>query len=393
MTDKHSSRTEDEILEQTFAGVDTQMTDFNTQSHDGKESGGAKAAVGAKKTSLSSNKILYIAGGIAVVGVVGYMGLKTMLVQPPPMQAQQIAAAPIEPIVAPAEPIVALADPGAIIDGGQQQLPQIVIPGTDNAVLNHLAANIGMDNQVQAIPNIAGAVDAAIQNQGAVVDATATAAATAASAVVAGAAASLNQIQVGGVATAATVPVVDDLKAMFEQQTREFRSILTANDTRISTVEGAIGKQENINRDFRNRLTALENRRQVTARPASQAQRPCTERSTQAPVANRDAQRDSGAASVATTSRVTGNEREQVLIDNREHRQPQPVQAEASRSEANLTQFRVHSIFNGRIWLRNADSSLSTFAVGDRLPTGEVIKEIDSRTFEVTTDRRKFGKQ
>jgi len=390
MTDKHSAKTEDEILEQTFGGFDTQMTDFNTQMSEATEASG-KQEKPAKKASLGSNKMLYIAGGVAAVGVIGYMGLKTMFA-PAPTPIPQAKTPVREP--AP-DPVV-------------ENATQAEAPKVDDAVLNHLIGGVGAENK-PPLTDAPNPVDAAlnavspVEATPAVVEPTPAPAqvveATPAPApvvsqvveptpalVVVPTPVVTNNAQVSD---ARPVALVGEIKELFEQQNREFRTVLNAVDSRITTIERTLQKQEEINKNVESRLKALENRR-VASAPAPRNNATGTV-STKKPVAQKPATKPIPAAAKVEAG-------EQLLIDNTNNRRTvvaptsSAPQQTVVKIESGLTQFNVHSIYNGRSWLRNSDGSLSTYTVGDRLPNGELIKNVDSETFEITTDRRKFGK-
>lgn len=57
----------------------------------------------------------------------------------------------------------------------------------------------------------------------------------------------------------------------------------------------------------------------------------------------------------------------------------------ASAQEA--PRYKIHSLFNGRMWIENADNTHSSYSINDRLPNGEVIKSIDMEKDLVITDR------
>ena len=86
------------------------------------------------------------------------------------------------------------------------------------------------------------------------------------------------------------------------------------------------------------------------------------------------------------TNKSVGNKAEdgEVLIDRSSIKSKPEVQ----KIEPVYPKVEIHSIYSGRVWTKNADGTLSTFAVGDKLPTGEVIKKIDEEKEKITTDKR-----
>ena len=85
---------------------------------------------------------------------------------------------------------------------------------------------------------------------------------------------------------------------------------------------------------------------------------------------------------------------EEVLVDKTNvvskpvERTNKAVESEITTSS--LPDYKVHSIFSGRVWLKNSDGTLATYQEGERLPSGELIKKINTETFSVETDKRKI---
>lgn len=57
------------------------------------------------------------------------------------------------------------------------------------------------------------------------------------------------------------------------------------------------------------------------------------------------------------------------------------------KPKAEVNRYKVHSLFNGRVWIENADNTHSSFSVNDRLPGGELIKSIDMEKDLIITDK------
>jgi hypothetical protein len=64
------------------------------------------------------------------------------------------------------------------------------------------------------------------------------------------------------------------------------------------------------------------------------------------------------------------------------------IKPEIKKTEPEYPKIEIYSVYSGRIWTKNSDGTLSTFTVGDRLPTGEVIKKIDEEKETIITDKR-----
>ncbi len=53
--------------------------------------------------------------------------------------------------------------------------------------------------------------------------------------------------------------------------------------------------------------------------------------------------------------------------------------------EKTLTQYRVHSMYGSRFWMVKPDGTQGSYAVGDRLPFGEVVESIDLDAGKIKT--------
>lgn len=79
---------------------------------------------------------------------------------------------------------------------------------------------------------------------------------------------------------------------------------------------------------------------------------------------------------VKTTESITITEKvtETLLIDKR-----------SPKEKAVEPVFEVYSVFSGRIWIKNPDSTLSTYAIGDKIG-GKVISRVDENGRKIYTD-------
>lgn len=312
MTTKTSQKTED-MLDQTFANFDQEVTGAETQT----ESPGKVAPNAGKK---SSNLILFIGLGVAAVGSIGYLFILKPMLQPQQIQqvqqVQQVQPAQM-PVVVQQVPVTA---PIVVAPVEVAQVP--VVAATP--VANTQTATVPMVKSSEVKPS---------------------------------------SVQVAGVSQATVV--VDELKNMFEQQSNEFRTVLTDVDSRVTVIEGALTEQKTVNENVDKRLVALEVKKTKH-------------------VIKSTVSRTHKAASIVKKSEKESIVDKSILVDKTTSVAVKQKE-EIKSSYANID---FHSIYGGRVWLKNKDGSLSTFSAGDKLPTGETIKKINDETFEVTTDKR-----
>ena len=377
-----SQKTED-MLDQTFANFDTEVTGAETQQASGGKSNSNEAG---KKT----NMMLFIGAGVAAVLSIGYLFVIKPMLEPAPMQPVQsnavkpLAAAPeVTPTPTPAVDPLAQPNQAQATDPMAQPTDPLAQPNQVQATDPMAQPNqaqatdpMAQPNQVQvtdpmAQPNQVQATDPMAQaNQ---VQATANPVAPTPTPV---AATPVNQpvavkaeTPVAG-ANVHSVAVVDELKSMFDKQSSEFKTVLTDIDTRVGGLENAINEQKNVNSGFDQRITALEGKKPVVSQPRK------------ASAAKSTVVRAKKKASVAKSVKNDAA----VLVDNSADK-PKAEKVEKAE-KSSLANVAVHSIYSGRLWVKNNDGSLSTYSAGEKLPTGEVIKSIDDENFSVTTDKR-----
>lgn len=165
--------------------------------------------------------------------------------------------------------------------------------------------------------------------------------------------------------------LVQQLQQMFEKQTSEIKGSIDEINTsvvdvtkRVEVLENKLDKtseeQKEINKSLDERLAKLESGLQtkelakVEDKKATPA-KPVVKKAAPAP-------------KKATPKKATPTKTE-VLVDK--------SKVQARKAPARATGgTKIHSIFAGRVWTRNADGSLSTFVAGERL-NGEVIKSVE----------------
>lgn len=367
MSDRTSQKTEDEMLDQTFGSFDEEMTEQTTAD----ETKHASSETSEKKKS--SNSLVYIGGGVAAVAIVGYMMfLKPSMEQPAPVENPQAQpAAPVQPTepapvqqVIPTTPTMptdpAKADPAAasFLAGAATPTAPVEAPATQAtlpqpvAVVQEpvMAQPVGVQ-PMQVVTPVVAPVQAPVV------------------------APSTPVAPVAVVAPATTVSTqvatVDELSKLFDKQSQKIEGMVAEVTTRIDGVQKTVDEQRDINRRVEDRLTKLETG-EVKTRTVSVGSS-----DTQAAKPVRKAVRK------AVRKPVRKPVESNVLVDKTEVREVKVVKTTKSESYGDIP---VHSVFNGRIWLRNTDGSLSTFGTGDKLPTGETLK--DANEDKIVTDKR-----
>jgi flagellar basal body-associated protein FliL len=160
--------------------------------------------------------------------------------------------------------------------------------------------------------------------------------------------------------------VVADLKKMFEEQTAELKTSIDAVGARVANVEKRLAVLESkksvgvINKDHH----------QNKAKPAHHVSRP---------VNNKD----------EDLEKIAQTKAEKITSDIKsEQDNGSSVNKIKENVKTEYPEVKIHSIFSGRVWIKNADGSLSTYAEGEKLSDGELIKKIDDDKNEIITDKR-----
>jgi hypothetical protein len=401
MSDKTSQKTEDEMLDQTFGGYDDEMT-VNTEQTQTSETG-AKPKAEKKK---SNNTLVYAGGGVAAILILGYMFMGGNKSAP-----QQHVAAPAQQPVATQTPPVQQ-PPQAVTDNTQAQVPQS--GSAQNAAAAYLSAQGNANN---AVPNQAASVAPAssadsLNNTAPVTQASApevqqpvmadnTNSTPAAPVIVASTPAPVvintapatPAVQTGSVGTNAgvgansnevQVALVNQLKQMFDQQTKELKGSLDQVGDRVGNLEKAVSDQKDINKQIDERLARLE-----AGKPTKVVKVEKTE-DTGTTVAASDTTKAKTEKAPAehkvrhvvrrhvVRKAVSESDSSNVIIDK--------SQAPAASTVSALPSVDIYSIYAGRVWTRNGDGTLSTYSAGDRLPTGEVVRSVDDN--HLVTNKR-----
>lgn len=357
-----SQKTEEEMLEQTFGTYDADMT-VETDAATVQTSNGQNAAGNTKKP-INSNLLIVGGVGLAAVALIGFkfMGGSNQQPQAEPIQPiQQVQpmeqpAAPVEQ--PPAQPVV-------------QTPVDTATPDTSAAAqylsnTNPLAPKTDKVEEVKPVVQepvvVTPVVVAPVQEVQPVVVAPKVDVSTNPNVVAS------NASQSG---------VTNELKSLFEKQTQEIKGAVENVGNRVEKLEQSMAKQESTNRSIEERLTSLESGKVAVIKPVA-------ETSDTNVVKAKPKAKKAVVKNKRVVKTVVKREHTSVLVDKSSNNE---VKAEAS-----YPSLEIHSVFGDRIWTKNKDGSLSTFTVGEKLPSGEVIKKIDDNKFKVTTDKRVLTK-
>jgi hypothetical protein len=177
--------------------------------------------------------------------------------------------------------------------------------------------------------------------------------------------------------------LTNELKSLFDRQTQELKGAL-------ETVGSRVGKLENSNRSIEDRLTRLESGK-ATRNVKTEVVTNTESVTSNTPVV-KHVKHVVKHKPVKKYIVKTPVETDGVLVDKTEHKVIVIKTEKIEKSETVYPNIEVHSIYGGRVWTKNTDGSLSTYAVGERLPDGEIIRTVDEDKHKVTTDKRVLTK-
>lgn len=426
-----SKRTEEEMLQDTFQNFKTQT---DTEEPPTESSGGDGGNGGGKKSGGKGLSPLVIVGGVAALGLIGYVVFKPMLFDQPQQQVQQQqnpqvaqnntpvvpnplpvpVPAPV-PEVAPVQPVAPTVDPLAQLNQAAvnpNPVPAPVVPPLESF---HQEATATPMPVMPVAPTPAPVEQVAVNpvykpEPAPVVPAQVAPNPTQAVATpVAPVEAPVNHA-VAQVVNAPSDAAVADLVNRFEGQTSELKNLLGGLDGRMGVVENKLNQQDGINQKVDARLNALEEGK-VDKKgykfggnggnsSAATTDKACDCEGGKSTKTNTEAAPKKSAPvkkAVNNTPRVAkktivddGN----ILVDKNGGKRVKPedlVKKEVQKEV--LAPMKIHSIYGKRVWTSNSNGTLSTFTEGDRLPTGEVIKEINDDSFTIVTNKRKIVKE
>lgn len=379
MSDKTSQRTEEEMLDQTFVGYDEEMT---VQTEDAAKDTSSSTPAAAPDKKKNQNLLVYGAMGLAAVGFLGFKFLggspaPQQQVQEPiqaTQQPQQVAQAPqsapnavvaatTEPVSVPAQPQVSV--PASVPATPEQTATVTPTPNTGTSVtVDPVAQYTGNTTsaslpKVEPKPEVKPEVKVEVQPEVKTVNVEKVAAVTASNA---------------------------EASSSNEKLLAQFQDMLDRKyDPKFNKIEKSLDEQKEVNKSIEERLARLEAGKstKVTVKSSNDSSDSTSEvkpvkKIVRKPVVVKH--------KVETTvqHKNTKVEEGDVLIDRTSVKSKPEIQ----KIDPVYPKVEIHSVYSGRIWTKNADGTLSTFAVGDKLPTGEVIKKIDEEKERVTTDKR-----
>lgn len=427
---KTSKRTEEEMLQETFAQFQTQS------STEENPTGSDDSAPGAVKSKGGKGNIILIGGCVAAVGIIGYIFmLKPMLsAQPVPQQAPVAQVEQPKPAATP-EPVQAVAPVAPVV-----QAPEVVVPAPALDPIAQLQAqaaqapvvqpvapvvtpeapikapeidNFFAQNNVPAQPApvqaVAPVVPAHVEPQ--VVQPVAPVPAVAPVQPAVPVIAPAQDVVVAPVAPivpaqpvattaldAQQSNVVSELQNRFETQSNEFKNLLSGVDSRVGTLENKVA-------DHDQRIIRLESfhegqkaKVKPVAKSEGEAKNVSSGDSSKSEAKSNDGATKKVQATVkkirpAVKPKEEAVQDENVLFGNNSGKKTAKVKEAPKKAEKPVYQeYPIHSIYGGRFWLKNGDGSLSTYAAGDKLPSGEVVKEVNDEEFTVKTNLRTIKK-
>ena len=365
MKDKISQKTEDEVLDQTFGGDQTfdGFDEEMTTQIDGVKTGSGTPE--KKKSSGSNNTLLFVAGGVAAVGILGYIFVLKPMLSPIPVPAKP----PQQPVITEQNPVITTAPVAQAVVPVVPVVPVVSVVTSDSQVATDFLtgkipaqAPVLVAGSVLVVPPVAPlvvpSVTANVPNV-----------------------AIITGLPVTSEVSASNSPSAETVKELvrkFDNQSQQFRIALDDVGSKVTGLEKFRADQLSINKSVDERLTKLEGEEvvKVTKTPARTA--------STAPVSKKSPVKISKSVREIREPRDSRN----IIVDKTEDRSPKDTKAK----EPNVD-YNVHSIYGGRVWLKNSDGSLSTYTSGDRLPSGELIKSVDDEKYLINTDKRSFSKK
>lgn len=392
----NSKKTEEEMLDQTFL-QDDDMTVITNE-------GDAAPSAATPSAKPKMNQNLIIAGAVAVAAV-GIIGFKMMSGSNQSQQAQQPAQQPIVPLTQ-NQPSVQppVAQPETVKPEQLNQQPNIDAATTTPIENAQPPVEVqAQQNKTNELPSIDGGDESLnVKQEGQ----------------------NLNtQLKIEESNPLAKAVENANNKMNEEKPNNEIKAVDTkATDTKVVDV-----KQPNINKAEavvksnemavevnQNLISQLEETMDKKYNPRFEAIEKSLDgqQKINQSVEERLSRLESGKSTVATSTTETKkivkkiirkkpakvNKESDTLIDN-----TSKVKVETHASEEILIEnvdkapkevkpvfpnIEIHSVYSGRVWTKNTDGSLSTFAVGEKLPSGEIIKKIDDETGDIVTNKR-----
>jgi hypothetical protein len=408
-----SKKTDEEEIAETFQNFDP-----DSQTKTGDEATGAGNG-GSVKKSGKSNTALFIVAGIATVGILGYVFVAKPMFQQ--SQMTQVAANNTnnnQPTVQNPSPVAQTNNPidQSLINNQQVSQPEVaannnqqIAPTVDPLAqlnLNNAApiAPVQNPNPVvqpdplvqlqeqqqlaqqsaqqeamnqQAQANQMGVVE---QNNNTANPVTPTPNANA-NPVIANNGGTLINSQSP---TSPQEVVITDLESKFTNQNSELKGLINGIGSRVDVLEG---KYDEVSK----RIVALEEGKVDKKKPSSNNN--VTNNSEKAEPSSKPVRRPVVKKAAPKQDVKRNTESGDDVLFKTSGSSSSAATPSQSASKPSLAPLEIHSIYGQRIWTKNANGTLSTYAEGDKLPTGEVIKSINDETFTVVTNQRKIVKK
>lgn len=378
MSDKTSQRTEEEMLDQTFVGYDEEMT---VQTEDAAKDNSSSTPAAAPDKKKNQNLLVYGAMGLAAVGFLGFKFLggdsaPQQQVQEPIQPTQQpqtvetpqqvqtpVVAATTEPVPVPAQPQVVVPTPVPVTP--EQSATVTPTPATTVDPVAQYTGNTTSASlpKVETVPEVKPEVKVEVQP-------------------VTPVPVPVNVEKVTAVTTSNA-----EASSSNDKLLSQFQEMLDRKyDPQFKKIEKSLDEQKEVNKSIEERLARLEAGKPTKATVKSSNDESTTETKEAKPVKKivRKPVVIKRKVESKVQNRTTRSDDGEVLIDRTSVKSKPEIQ----KIDPVYPKMEIHSVYSGRIWTKNADGTLSTFAVGDKLPTGEVIKKIDEDKERVTTDKR-----
>ena len=352
MTNKTSQKTEDEMLDQTFGANEQTFDHFaeeiTSEASDNTKTGGKKSA----KKSGSSNTVLFAAGGVAAVLIIGYM----FIIKPMRQQAQAPSNIPV------------------VVDTQQPQTPQV--PESQPAVPNIPSAPT-VTPESQAAQDFLNGSSVKVQQPQVLIPESVSPNITINQGVPIGQPTQNAPVNVPNSNNSDSIAIVDELTRRFSSQNEQFIQALNEIGSKVSELDGFKIYQTGINKNVEERLIKLEGQKSSVKKFVKKS----------VPRKAKVTEKESVISNIREIH-STGN----ILVDKSDVRTIRKNNIETKEISLPSVNYNVHSIYGGRVWFKNPDGSLSTFTSGDKLPSGEIIKSIDDEKFSITTNKRTINK-
>lgn len=179
------------------------------------------------------------------------------------------------------------------------------------------------------------------------------------------------------------INVVDNLQKMFDEQSQSFKNSLTDLDSRVSALEDANKNQQKINQDVNQRILHLEEINHIKSEKLMSFK---TDSHKVVEAKHKEYVKHYHYVK-SSIKKEENLQQSDILINKRNIESSKKVEKE-TKELADLKPLKIYSIYSGRVWVKNSNGTLSTYSVGDRLPTGEIIKKVDNDKLEIITNMR-----